>query len=202
MKKIILLFIGFLLFVTSCKTQKIENSEQAFDYVKSLKNYIADIKVTFKNDRSEESVFLKQYSSSNNSYRLDLEGERSYIYKDDKIYVKDIKNNTEYFVEEEFDEVYKYCFLNEYIKLIYSMDQVGYFKESYVENEEEIKFFGAKVNLPTNNLNISYATLYLDGSRYIPLKLEIFDSKGNRRVLIEYLTFDVLDEIDSNVFDY
>ena len=80
MKKIILLFIGFLLFVTSCKTQKIENSEQAFDYVKSLKNYIADIKVTFKNDRSEESVFLKQYSSSNNSYRLDLEGERSYIY--------------------------------------------------------------------------------------------------------------------------
>lgn len=186
----------------SCKTQKIENSEQAFDYIKGLKNYIAYTKITFKNERSEESIFLKQYSSSNGIYRLDLNEDRTYIYRDDKIFVKDLKNDKQYFLEESFDEVYKNCFLNEYIKLLYSMDQVEYFKESYSEGESITTIYGAKVNLPINNLNMSSATLYLDGSRYVPIKLEIFDNKGNLRILIEYLTFDALEEMDSELFQY
>lgn len=191
----------FLVF-TSCKAQKIENPEQAFDYVKGLKNYISDTKVTFRNERNEESIFLRQYSSSNNTYRIDLEEERTYIYKDDNIFVNDIKNNKQYFLEENFDEVYKNCFLNEYIKLLYSMDQVEYFKESYGEGEEMTTIYGAKVNLPINNLNMNNAVLYLDGDRCIPIKLEIFDSKGNLRILIEYLTFEALEEMDPEIFKY
>lgn len=205
MRKIILLSISFLLFIvcfTSCKSNdNVENPERAFDYVKSITNYISDIRITFKNDRNEEIIFLKQYISSDNKYRLDLEGERSYIYKDDKIYVKDIKNNREYFLEENFDEVYKYSFLNEYIKLIYSMDEVSYFTESYVDGDEHKTYFAARVNLPTNNLNINYAVLYLN-ENYTPLKLEIFDSKDKLRVLVEYITFDVVGEIDKSLFDY
>lgn len=205
MRKIILLSISVLLFVVliiSCKANdEIENSERAFDYVKSITNYISDIRITFKNDRNEESIFLKQYSSSDNKYRLDLEGERSYIYKDNKIYVNDIKNNKGYFLEEDFDEVYKYSFLNEYIKLIYSMDEVNYFTESYGEGEEYKTYFGARVNLPTNNLNINYAILYLN-ENYTPLRLEIFDSKDKLRVLVEYITFDVVGEMDKSLFDY
>ncbi len=203
MKKNILFFIVFLFFITSCTREiKIQNSEQAFEYIKSLKNYASDMKITFKNNRGEESFNLKQYSSVNSTYRMDFEGYRSYIYKDDKIYVKDIKNSTEYLLDENFDEVYKYCFLNEYIKLIYSMDEVIYFKESIYEGENERVIYGARVNIPTNNLNIKYAILYLDGQKKIPIKLEIFDSKNNERVLIEYTTFDVLQEIDNSLFNY
>lgn len=197
MRKIILLFFSFLLFV-SCRGKKIESSEQAFDYLKGVKNYISDIKITFKNDRNHESISLKQYSSSKDMYRLDLGDERSYIYKDDKIYVKDVKNKLGYFIEEKFDEIYKYCFLNEYMKLIYSMDEVKYFEE--VSDESII--YGTKVNLPTNNLNVSYAILYLDGKKYIPIKLEIFDNMNKQRILIEYLNFDILDEIGIDVFNY
>lgn len=196
-RKIILLFFSFFLFI-SCKENKIESSEQAFDYLKSIKNYISDIRITFKNDRNQESMLIKQYSSSRNAYRLDLQNDRSYIYKGDKIYIKDIENKLGYFIDEEFDEIYKYCFLNEYIKLIYSMDDVKYFEEDYGEG----KIYIAKVNLPTNNLNISYAALYLDGDKYIPTRLEIFDNMDRIRILIEYLNFNVLEEMDPNVFDY
>lgn len=202
MKRIILFFLLFLICLTSCKSVKIENSEQAFDYVKSIKNYTSHIRVTFKNERSEESIFLRQYSSSNDRYRLDLEEERIYIYKDDKIFVKDLENNKEYFLEENFDEIYRYCFLNEYIKLIYSMDQVEYFKDSYGDEQNQIVIYGAKVNLPSNNLNMNNAILYLDGDSCNPLKLEIYDSKSNLRVLIEYLTFESLEEIDDTLFEY
>ncbi len=199
MKKLILFFISFLL-LTSCKAHKIDNPEEAFDYVKGIKNYISDIRITFKNDRKEESVFLKQYSSSLGMYRLDLDDERTYIYKDDKILVKDLERNREYFLEENFDEVYKNCFLNEYIKLLYSMDEVDYFKETYGEGENIKVIYGSKVNLPTNNLNMKNAILYLDGDKCIPIKLEIFDSKGNVRVLVEYLTFESLEEMELSVF--
>lgn len=199
MKKInYFLFILFLLFITSCSTKKIHNSEEAFNYIKSLKNYVADIRVTFSNKRNEESLFLKQYSSEDNNYRLDLENERTYIYKDDKIHVKDLKNNAEYFLEEEFDEIYKYCFLNEYIKLIYSMDEVIYFDKKLETGE--VEHYAAKVNLPTNNLNMNYAILYIDANKYIPLKLEIYDVKENKRVLIEYLTFEVVEK-DLSLFN-
>lgn len=200
MKKFITCFLFFLILfvVVSCGTKKIENSEEAFNYVKGIKNYIADIKITFKNERNEESLFLRQYSSEDNNYRLDLEDERTYIYRDDKIYIKDLKNNTEYFVEEEFDETYKYCFLNEYIKLIYSMDEVEYFDKRLETGE--VEYFAAKVNLPTNNLNMNYSILYLDANKYIPLKLEIYDVKDNKRVLIEYLTFEVIEK-DLSLFN-
>lgn len=200
MKKIILLLGLFLFLVISCKSDKIESSEQAFDYIKSIKNYESNIKVTFLNDKSSESIFLKQYVSSDYGYRLDLENERSYLYKNDKIHVKDIKNNREYFVDENFDEIYRYCFLNEYIKLIYSMDEVDYFKQ-LTDNGERI-LFASRVNLPTNNLNISYSILYLNEDSYLPFKFEIFDNKGHQRVLIEYLTFDVLEKIDPTLFEY
>lgn len=203
MRKINLFIICFLFFITSCKRDvKIQNSEQAFDYIKSLKNYVSDVKITFKNNRGEESFCLKQYSSIDSVYRMDFEGERSYIYEDDKIYVKDIKNASEYSVDEKFDEVYKYCFLNEYIKLIYSMDEVIYFKESIYEGENKKIIYGARVNIPTNNLNIKYAILYLDGDRNIPIKLEIFDSQNNERVLIEYITFEILQDIDDSIFNH
>lgn len=200
MKKIILLLGLFLFFVLSCKSDKIENSEEAFNYVKSVKNYISDIKVTFINDKTSESIYLKQYASSDYGYRLDLENERNYFYKDNKIYVKDLKNNKEYFLDENFDEIYRYCFLNEYIKLIYSMDEVDYFKQ-LTDNGDRI-LFASRVNLPTNNLNIAHSILYLNGDSYLPFKFEIFDNKGKERVLIEYITFDVLEKIDHKLFEY
>lgn len=202
MKKIIVFFILFLFIVVSCKIEKIENPEQAFDYVKGIKNYVSDVRITFKNERSEESVFLRQYSCSNGSYRLDLEEERIYIYKDNKIFVKDLENNREYFLDKNFDEVYKYTFLNEYIKLIYSMDQVRYFKESYGEGDQIKNFYGAEVNLPINNLNINSAILYLDIEKCSPVKLEIFDINKDVRILVEYLTFETLGDIDSQLFEY
>ena len=82
------------------------------------------------------------------------------------------------------------------------MDEVIYFKESIYEGENEKVIYGARVNIPTNNLNIKYAILYLDGEKHIPIKLEIFDSKNNERVLIEYITFEILQEIDNNVFNH
>lgn len=202
-KKVFFLLAGFLLFITSCKSVDIINTpEEGFNYVKSIKNYIADIKITFKNARNEESILFKQYSNSNNQYRLDLEGDRSYIYKDDKIYVKDIKNGVDYLVEEKFDEIYRYTFLNEYIKLIYSMDEVEYFEEVYDYGDSKKSYYLAKVNIPTNNLNIKEAILYLDSEKLIPSKLVIYDSKGEQRVLIEYSTFDILEEIDGNLFNH
>ncbi len=200
MKKVVLVVIVFLIFVVSCKSSKIESSEQAFNYVKSIKNYTSDIKVTFLNDKNSEIIFLRQYASSNYGYRLDFENERKYFYRDNKIYINDVRNNIEYFVDENFDEIYKYCFLNEYIKLIYSMDEVDYFIQLIASDEKVV--FGSRVDLPTNNSNISYAILYLSGENYLPLQFEIFDNKGRQRILIEYLTFDVLNDIDSKLFDY
>ncbi len=82
------------------------------------------------------------------------------------------------------------------------MDQVEYFKEFYDDGNKKIDIYGAKVNLPINNLNINSATLYLDGEKLSPIRLEIFDIKGNIRILIEYLTFEVLEEIDLQLFEY
>ena len=190
LKRNIIFSILFLFILVSCKPIKIENSEQAFDYVKGIKNYTSDVRITFKNERNEESIFLRQYSCYNGSYRLDLEEERIYIYADDKIFVEDLKNKKKYFLEENFDEVYKYSFLNEY------------FKEFYDDGNKKIDIYGAKVNLPINNLNINSATLYLDGEKFSPIRLEIFDIKGNIRILVEYLTFEVLEEIDLQLFEY
>lgn len=190
------------MFMISCINGESKNAELAFDYIKGLKNYISEIDITFRNELGEEKVYLKQYGKYNGHYRIDLNGNYNYVYKDNKIYVKDIKHDSiNYFIDDSFDEIYKYCFLNEYIKLIYSMDQVEYFEILDDEMENKIKYFGAKINLPSNNLNINYSKIYLNSEDYLPSKLEIFDNNNNLRILIEYYNFNIVDKLDDELFN-
>lgn len=201
MKKDIKLILIFLIILSipviglSCKKRP-SNPEEIIDFMKTIKTYEADTRYIIINDRDKIQQNCKQYFDRDEGYRIDIEDKRVQIYKEDKIYVKDLKNSAEYSLEKEFDELYRLTFIGEYINLLYSNEEIKYF----CKNIEGKNTMAVELIIPGGNRNINKATMYIDTENSLPYKLIIYDARGNERVQVTYENLQVNGELDKNLF--
>lgn len=197
-KSLFLLFliIFSLLGFNACK-KRYKYPEDVVDYLKSLKTYESNVQMYIKNDKQELKYEMKQYCDASIGYRLEIGKDRVQVHKDNKIYVTDNKNNSKYELESDFDELYRISFIGEYIKLLYTNDEVKFTVENMDGNEYEL----IETFLPGMNRNLNRAVMYIDlKNMYTPVKILIYDEKDEERVNITYTNFKRDIAIDKELF--
>jgi outer membrane lipoprotein-sorting protein len=177
---IILSLVGF----SGCK-KRYKYPEDVVDYIKAMKSYETKVEMYVKNDKQELKYDMKQYCDASIGYRLEIGQDRVQVHKDNKIYVTDNKNSSKYELDSNFDELYKISFIGEYIKLLYTNDEVKFTIENLDGNEYEL----IETILPGKNRNLNRAVMYINLKNYNPVKILIYDEDDKERVNITYKDF-------------
>lgn len=198
-KKVLILF-AILLFVTlglgACG-KKEKNPNDAIDYLKGLRSYSCDVSIHIKNSRQESEIICKQVYDKNYGHRLDINKDRILLYKKNDIIVSDLNNNMKYTLDKEFDSVYKLSFIEEYVGLLYTDEDI----ESSFKKIEDREYQLIQLNIPGNNRNISKAVMYVNLEDNYPDKIVIYDIKGNEVLNFIYKNFMPNVEISKETFE-
>lgn len=184
---VILISIVIILRLTAQPT-----NEELIGGLKGIKAYTTDVEFIIMNSRDEERQETKQYYIKDTGGRIDFGEERTKIYKDGKILVKDNISNKELYMEEEMDDLYSLSFLNNLLS--YPIDSEG-IKEGQEEwgDTEYIEFTS---ELFLNNYNLNKAKVFIDKNERIPIGVIIYDRNNKDRVRIVYKNFEKLKQLD------
>lgn len=201
MKKKSLLFLCVLLLlslslVTSCN-KKPKNTNDITMFLKNMDSYTTEMSMDVKNDRQTINYVATQSYLRGGGYKLELNKDRVFIYKtDDNIYVSDKNNGTKYVQSKDFDEVFKLCFIGEYIGLLYTNEEIKY----TLESKDDVEYTVIDLFIPGNNKNINNALLYVNTKSMIPEKMVIYDTKGIEKIEIRYTNFLPNAKVESSEF--
>lgn len=183
-----------LIIVSGCSKKKDPNT--VTNFLKDLDSYSCDAKLEVINDKQVLDYSCRQYYNKKLGFRLDVNKERTLVYKGNEIYVKDAVNGAKYSNEKEFDTIYRLSFINEFLKYLYTNEEVKYsFKQI-----EGIDYQIIHIDLPGMNRNIRGAELYVNQKDYIPQRLLIYDANGRERVRVTYSSFNAEVELEQELF--
>lgn len=115
-------FISIILVILFRATAEPTN-EEIIKSLKEIKCYSTRVEYIIKNTRGEEREETTQYYSKDIGGRIDFGEDRSKIYKDNKVIVKDGISNKEYTMENDMDEIHSLAFLNKLLS--YPIDENG-----------------------------------------------------------------------------
>lgn len=190
MKKRLLVLLSLLLLLssiilTSCG-EKLKDTNDITTFLKNMESYTTEMDMVVKNDKQTINYKATQSYLRGGGYKLELNKDRVFIYKnDDKIYINDKNNGTRYTQSKDFDEVLKLCFIGEYIGLLYTNEEIKY----VIKNINDIQYTVIDLFIPGNNKNINNALLYVNTKNMIPEKLIIYDTKGKEKIEVIYTNF-------------
>jgi len=199
MKKKLLILSTMALILTvlfsGCRKDN-RNPNEVMDFLKSLNSYSTSYKMEIINDKQTITYVGKQYFDKKLGYRLELGEDRVFIYKDDKIYAHDKKNNSNYILEKDFDDIYKISFIKEYIKFLYTDEKIKYdFKTIDNKNLQLIH-----LTIPGGSREMSRAVMYVNMKTYLPEMVIVYDEKGSERRKITYNNFEANPVLDEKLF--
>lgn len=169
----------------------------AIDTLKEIRAYKSNITIEVINDRESNKYEGIQTYKRGIGYKLDLNDNRSFTFKGDEILVKDRESTREYTLNKEFDEVFKYGFIGEYIGLIYTNEELEFSTET-INNHE---YFIIKTLMPGSNNNIYSGSLYYDIENCVPKKIIIYDNNRRERIIYTYENFNWTDKVDDVELD-
>jgi outer membrane lipoprotein-sorting protein len=196
-KLLILSLIGVILSVltTGCVKRQVDPNE-ATNFLKDLTSYSTEYVMEFKNDIQIISYEGKQFYDKSKGYRLEVGKDRFFIYKPDKIYVNDVKNNVKYTMDNDFDNGYKLSLVKEYVKLLYTNEEINYsFKDIEGKKYELVELI-----LPGANEDKAKAVMYINLKNYHPEQIIVYDEKDNERIKITYKNFLVSPQMKDELF--
>ncbi len=191
----ILVFI-FIIVFTSCG-KKNDDTEKNIDYLKNLDSYSCNINMKIENDKQTINYTGKQFYDKRYGYRFELDKNRLMVYKDNKILVKDLQSGLKYDTEKDFDSLFKLSFIGEYIGMIYTNEVVKNSSKKIGNEEYQV----VHLDIPGNNKNISKAELYINRQSSLPKYVIIYDSKGKKKIDVEYSDFKANPELQKELFE-
>ncbi|MEY7999194.1 germination lipoprotein GerS-related protein [Clostridium sp. Mt-5] len=199
MRKKLLILIGIsfvLLIIFLFQGRDIQDTEKIIYYLKDLDSYSCNVNIRIENDKQQINYSGKQYYDSRYGDRFDLGKDRIIVYKGNKIFIKDVNNGEKYSMDKNFNSLFKFCFIEEYISLLYTNEKIdNSFKK--INNEQ---YQIVHLDIPGNNKNISKAELYVNLKHNIPTYLKICDSNGKNRIDVEYTDFKADPELKEDMF--
>lgn len=200
MNKKLLIVIGIsfvLLVIFLFHGRNIQNTEKVIYYLKDLNSYTCSVNIQIENDKQKVNYSGRQYYDSRYGDRFDLSKDRVIVYRGNKVFVKDIDNKDKYSMDKNFNSLFKLCFVEEYISLLYTNEKIDNSFKKVSEEEYQI----IHLDIPGNNKNISRAELYVNLKHNIPVYLKIFDSTGRKRVDVHYTDFKANLDMNENMFE-
>ena len=187
---IILIILVILFRVTAEPT-----NEEIIESLKGIKAYKTEVEFIVKNSRDEERQDTIQYYKKDIGGRIDFGTDRTKIYKNDSILVKDNIANKEYEMEEGMDELYSLSFLNNLLS--YPIDNEGINEGQEDWGDTEYIVFTSELFLKNDNLN--KIKIFIDKQEKTPIGAIIYDKDNKDRVRIVYRNFEKLKDLDEGL---
>ncbi|WP_097027286.1 germination lipoprotein GerS-related protein [Clostridium peptidivorans] len=186
MKKLLLILIAaFFMMVFGGCYFKIDKTQKNLDYIKSLKSYTSDAHIILQNDKQNIEYDMKQYYKKNMGVRLELNSDRIYVCKGDKIYVNDIKSGFKYTLSGDFENIVKLSSVGEYIRLIYTNEEI----KTYFKDISGIKYQVLEIYLSNLNRNLDKGKLYINNETKLPEFVEVYDLNNKIKFKVLYKNF-------------
>ncbi|WP_291637361.1 germination lipoprotein GerS-related protein [Clostridium sp.] len=190
MKKKLLLFLGILILLSSViltsYNKKPKDTNDSITFLKNIESYTTEINMDIKNDKQTINYKARQSYLRGGGYKLELNNNRVFIYKnDDNIYISDKNNGAAYVQSKDFDEVLKLSFIGEYIGLLYTNEEIKY----NIKNINDIEYSVIDLFIPGNNKNVNNALLYVNTKSMLPDRMVIYDINGKEKIEITYTNF-------------
>ena len=171
------------------------NNDEIIKSLKEIKAYKTEIEFVIKNSRDEERQEAVQYYKKDVGGKIEFGEDRSKIYKDGMILVKDNISNKEYSINDSINDLYSISFLNKLLS--YPIDNNGIQDGQEEWGETEYIVFTSELFLKNDNLD--KVKIFIDKQKKIPIGAIIYDKKDNDRVRIVYRNFEKLKEIDEEL---
>lgn len=189
-------FISIILVILFRATAEPTN-EEIIKSLKEIKCYSTRVEYIIKNTRGEDREETTQYYSKDIGGRIDFGEDRSKIYKDNKVIVKDGISNKEYTMENDMDEIHSLAFLNKLLS--YPIDENG-IKEGQEEwGDTAYIEFTCEVFLKNDHLD--KVKIFVDKQEKTPIGAIIYDKDGKDRIRIVYRDFEKLKQLDSGLLE-
>lgn len=173
------------------------NPESILSDLKMMKSYTCDIHMEIKNAKQTIYENCRQSYMNKDKYRLEIGNNRVWIFLKDKSIVEDLNNSKIYETEKDFDEIYKYTFVNQYINLLFSDEE--YEISSQEENGE--KYMVVTLPIYGESDNLKKGTLYIDEKTKLPYQLLIYNENDSQVVKVKYENFIENPKLNNDVFD-
>ena len=171
------------------------NNDEIIKSLKEIKAYKTEIEFVIKNSRDEERQEAIQYYKKDVGGKIEFGEDRSKIYKDGMILVKDNISNKEYSINDSINDLYSLSFLNKLLS--YPINNKGIQDGQEEWGETEYIVFTSELFLKNDNLD--KVKIFIDKQKKIPIGAIIYDKKDNDRVRIVYRNFEKLKEIDEEL---
>ncbi|SHK60344.1 Outer membrane lipoprotein-sorting protein [Clostridium cavendishii DSM 21758] len=170
--------------------------EDDLNKLRSMKSYSTDVSYTFKNYRTEFKEEGKQYYNEKYGMKLNV-GDKEQIYKEDKIFIRYPKDNKSYEVSPDYDNFYRYTFVNELNKFLVPGENTKYKYDTH----EGKKCIVVEFENLNGNENMSKEILFVDASKLVPLEINIFNKKGDDKVTVYFKNFSTSGTVQKEIFD-
>lgn len=191
---LILLLIPFLsiILIITFRHNYMPTNDEIIQYLKDCKAYSSDATYTIINTKGEYKENTKIHYGKDLGMRIEFGQDRVKIYKDGFISMK--QGDEEYELKEGFDTLYP---------LVFPSNLLNYEIKSIDEGEEEwgdIKYLSINIKIPSKNMHMVEAKIYVDKINKTPILTKIYDDSNKERVVIVYDNFNYLKEIDRELF--
>ena len=113
-------------------------NEEVIKSLKDIKAYKTDIEFLIKNSRDEERENAIQYYKKEVGGKISFGEDRSKLYKDNMILVKDNVSSKEYIIEKAMNDVYSISFLNKLLSYPINNEGLQEGQEAYSWTDYQI----------------------------------------------------------------
>lgn len=192
---VLLPLISIILVVVYRLTAEPSNIE-VIDSLKNIQMYKADVEYIIKNSRGVERETTTHYYSTQYGRRIDFGEDRSKIYLDDKIIVKDNISEKTYEVEEEVDVFHSIAFLDILLLSPITSNEIKVGKEEWGETE----YIEIDCDLLLSNDHLDSVKIFIDKNSKTPIGAIVYDKESIEKVRIVYKNFEKLKEIEEGLF--
>lgn len=192
-----LIVLTIVFFIIRGLKSSVTEEVQITEYLKNIKAYKSDVIIEVNNSKQNLTYKGKQAYMKSSRYILELENERVFDFNSDQLVVKDKHNNREYALSSDFDEVLKYCFIGEFIGLLYTNEEINY----SIDQVDDTQCLAIDLLLPGINKNIHRGVMYINLNNGLPKEFRILDIKGKEKVKCTYENFIELEKIEDYEFE-
>lgn len=170
-------------------------NEEIIKSLKDINMYKTEVEFLIKNSRGEETQNAIQYYKKDIGGRIDFGQDRTKLYNNDTILVKDNISKKEYTIKDNMDYLYSMSFLSKLLSYPIDSEEVQEGQEEW--GDTEYITFSSELFLKNDNLD--KVRIYIDKNNKIPLGAIIYDKNNNDRVRIIYRNFEKLKELDEGL---
>ncbi|MCF0147450.1 MAG: hypothetical protein HUJ77_03530 [Clostridium sp.] len=170
-------------------------NEEIIKSLKDIKAYKTEVEFIIKNSRDEERQNSIQYYRKDVGGKIDFGEDRTKIYKDNMVLVKDNVSNKEYTIEKGMNDLYSISFLNKLLSYPISNEGLQEGQEEWGDTEYIV--FTSELFLKNDNLD--KVKVFIDKQNKTPIGAIIYDKNNKDRVRIVYRNFEKLKELDEEL---